>query len=118
MELTPELVRKHIGRLMEADATVKSYTKHSKSGKTFTVSAHARRAAEVKKLRQQHEKLKAMYSKTLHKELASKSEYTFKSDKIANQMDKVLQKIHAKKPPRRKYGNRDVIPYGAWSRKQ
>lgn len=42
MILDKELVRKHIGRLIEAKTTVKQHTKRSKLGKTFTVKQHDR----------------------------------------------------------------------------
>ena len=42
IELTPQLVRKHIDRLVEADAQVKAYTRRSKTGKQVQVHSHSR----------------------------------------------------------------------------
>lgn len=45
MELTPELVRKHLLRVREATTQVDAHTKHSKTGKAFNVRAHPREIA-------------------------------------------------------------------------
>lgn len=42
MELTSELVQKHIRRLVEASTTVKAHTSRSKKGKVFNVKQHQR----------------------------------------------------------------------------
>ena len=40
--LKPELVAKHARRLIEAEITVKSHTRHSEKGKAFTVKTYQR----------------------------------------------------------------------------
>jgi hypothetical protein len=48
MELSPELIRKHLKRLVEAKTNVESHTRTSKTGKVFTVQAHERDIKSVK----------------------------------------------------------------------
>jgi len=48
--ITPDLVRKHLDRLLEAKATIKSHTRISKKGKVAQVDTHDREVAAAKKL--------------------------------------------------------------------
>ena len=47
IELTPELIRKHIDRLVEAKVTVKGHIRRSKKGKAFNVRQYERNVKDM-----------------------------------------------------------------------